>query len=232
MLSERILRSDRTNTGRTGVVAALCLALATAPLVGCGGQKPADDGGASAPVAQGATVDVTSWKTMSDALAAQTESMAAGWNENYYVTIFRAGDQIVRVVCELDADTAAKMEAVDWSRDDVSEQMEQAVGSAPLKSAEDITAELKSPEELAELAGKTGRELVDAGWTFESYDMYGGEQTGAVMSFGNFAYSLTFDVMTPEDKIEDEGSSVMDAKVVEAAFQGASDAGTSPENVK
>lgn len=220
-------------------VAALCLALAALPLAACSGQQAASDGASpapaseansSTPTSQAAELDFSNWKTLGDAFAAQTESMASSWNEQYYVTMFKVGDRYVRAVGKVDADTQAKLDGVDWSTENVTERLEQAAAGAQIASIEDITSEVLSAEDLAQLTGKTGRELVDDGWTFESYNMYGGPQTGATFAKGSFAYSLTFDVTTPEDKTEDEGASVMDAKVVEAEFQGASNAATDPNN--
>ena len=223
-----MLFENSLHAGKAKVTAtiALCLALAAAPLAACSGQQ-AKNSGEDVPAVAATTgsVDPSSWKTLGDALATQTDAMAASWSDKYYVTLFKVNDQVFRVVAELDPETSAKVEAVDWSKDDVSKQIEQAASAAPIKSVEDLTPEILTPEQLADLKGKTGRELVDEGWVFESYFMYGGEQTGATFSKGYLAYGITFDVTTPEDKSEDGGASVMDGKVVEAAFQGASNAG-------
>lgn len=207
------------------LMAALLTAVLAIPLAACG-SKPTADGAATpeGTTTQPAAVDTSSWKTLSDALATQTESMASSWDSKHYVTVFKAGDSYVRVVVELTDEEAKKVEAVDWSQGDVSKQIEKAAGTAKIVTAEDITAEILDQNTLNTLIGKTGKELVDDGWVFESYFMYGGEQTGATMSKGNFGYNVTFDVTTPESASEDGGASIMDAPVIEISFSGASNA--------
>lgn len=215
-------------TSKSALVVALVLALSVTPLVACGSKPSTESGdaGSSAPATASAAVDTSSWKTLSDALATQTESMSSSWDTKHYVTVFKAGDSYVRVVVELTDEESKKMEAVDWSQDDVSKQIEKAAGSAKIVTAEDITAEILDQNTLNTLIGKTGKELVDDGWVFESYFMYGGEQTGATMSKGNFGYNVTFDVTTPDSATEDGGASIMDAPVIEIGFSGASNAAT------
>ena len=220
-----MMRTTFTHAGMTKftVAAALCLALA-APLAACGGKQAASDNGSTPAATQTAAADPSSWKTLGEALATQTESMAASWNDTSYVTVFKSGDHIYRVVAQLDADTNKKIEAVDWSKDDVSKQIEQAAGGAAITTAQDITEEKLSDADLANLNGKTGKQLVDEGWVFESYFMYGGEQTGATYGKGNLSYAITFDVTVPESSTEDGGASLTDAQVASAEFSGASQA--------
>lgn len=215
------------------VTAALCLALSAVPLAACSGQKAdgAADGGASAPSAQ-AAIDPSSWKTLGDALSVQTESMSAGWDDNYYVTVFRAGDSVVRVVAKMTPEASEKIDAMDWTRDDIDQQLIEAAGALELVSAEDITDQVLTQEELDKFVGKTGQDLVDAGWTFANYFMYGGEETAATFENGSLAYSFTFDVTTPEDATEDEGASVMGATITQAEFQGPADSATDPTTVE
>ena len=227
MLFERTMSASST---RAAAVAALCLALSSAPLVACSGQSGVSETDASTTASQTAAIDVSSWKTLGDAFAAQTDSLSSGWNDHYYVSVFKAGDSVVRVVGKLDPDSYAKIGAVDWSKDDADKQLVEAVNTVPIASAEDLTSELVSQEELDKLAGKKGKDLVDDGWTFQSYYMTGGDQTGAYFCKGDLAYMITFDVSVSEDA-DDEGASVMDAPIAEAEFGGASDAATDPDQV-
>ena len=213
------------------VAAVLCLALAVVPLVACSGQQGADSASSSAAASQAASgqaagIDTSSWKTLGDALAVQTDSMASGWDSEYYVTVFKAGVSIVRVVAKLDPATSAKVDAVDWSKNNVGEQVEAAAGAAPIESAEDLTGELVSQEELDKLVGKTGQELYDEGWKFDNYYMFTPDQTGATFAKGYLSYAFTFDTAVPEDNTDMNGDLLKDAKLVEAEFEGASSAAT------
>lgn len=215
------------------VTAALCLALSAVPLAACSGQKADDaaDGGASAPSAQ-AAIDSSSWKTLGDALSAQTESMSSGWDNNYYVSVFKAGDSLIHVVAKMDPEAAARMDEVDWTSPDADEQIKEAIGMIELISAEDITDQVIGQDELDKLVGKTGQDLVDEGWTFANYFMYGGDETAATFENGSLAYSFTFDVTTPEEATEDGGASVMGATITQVEFQGAAESATDPTLVE
>lgn len=203
---------------------AFCFALSAMLLTACSGQQAASSSAASDQVA---AVDPSSWKTLGDALAAQTESMGSAWSGDKYFAVLKAGDSIVRVEAEMDSKGAAAMEGIDWSADDVDGQIMDAIGHLPLGSVEDLTAELLSQDELDQLAGKTGKELVDDGFVFERYVMTGGDETGASFAKGNFSYMVTFGVSVPEDA-DDDGAAVMDAPVTQASFLGVSDAALDP----
>ncbi len=228
MLFEKTMSAARA---RATVAAALCLALSFALLVACSGQSGVGETNASTTASQTVAIDVSSWKTLGDALAAQTDPLSSGWDEHHYVSVFRAGDAIVRVVGELDSDSYAKIGAVDWSKEDADAQLVEAASAVPLVSAEDLTSELVSQDELDKLVGKKGRDLVDGGWTFQSYYMTGGDQTGAYFCKGDLAYMITLDA-TVSDDADDEGAAVMDVPVVAAEFGGAADAAADPAQVR
>ncbi|MBR3159858.1 MAG: hypothetical protein IKG18_18820 [Atopobiaceae bacterium] len=221
---------EKTVSPRTTAAVALCLVLTSAPLVACSGQSSASEGEAPTATSQAAAVDISSWKTLGDAFAVRTDSLSSGWDEHYYVSVFKADDSIVRVVGKLDADSYAKIEAVDWSKEDAEKQLAEATDAVPLVIADDLTSELVSQDELDKYVGKKGEDLIDDGWTFQSYYMTGGDQTGTYFAKGDLVYMITFDISVSDD-VDDEGASVMDATVAEAEFGGASDAATDPSQV-
>ena len=98
----------------------------------------------------------------------------------------------------------------------------------PLVTAEDITSQLLSDDEMKALVGKTTRELIESGMVFEGYSMYGGEQTGAYIAKGFFQYVATFNVSISDEDTEDEGASIMDAEVVEFELASFSDTALDP----
>ena len=76
--------------------------------------------------------------------------------------------------------------------------------------------------------GKSGQDLVNDGFAFESYWMYGGDETGAVMAKGLLAYNVTFDVSIPDEKADDGGASIMGATIKDVVYAGASNEATDP----
>lgn len=213
------------------VATMLALALATAPLAACGGQTT--QGGEAEPTAteqtQAVAVDVSSWKTLGDALACSTgENNTAGWDETHYVAVFDAGDTVVRVVAKMDAETSDKLDALDITKDDYDEKFLELMGGLPLESAEDLASQKLTQDELDAYVGKTGQDLVDDGFAFEAYWMYGGDETAARFAKGYLAYDATFDVTVSDDQTEDDGAAIMDKTIVSMEYAGASQDATDP----
>lgn len=218
-------------------MAAMALAMALAmPLAACGGGQ-AQGGGAQNATAgqasQAATVDVSSWKTFGDALAAKTDEYnLASWDENYYVTVFNAGNSIVRVVVKMTPEVYEKISELDGSAEDYDAQFAKVTGGLELASAEDITSEKLSQSDLDACIGKKGQDLLDDGFVFESYYMYGGDETGATMAKGHLAYNVTFDTKVTEKQTEDEGKAIKNAKVTAVEYAGGSDAAVDVSKIK
>ena len=215
---------------------ALTMALATVPLTACGGAGSSDAGadGADSAASQTAKVDTSSWKTMGDALATVTsDEISYSYNEKYFVCVFEADGARIRTVAEADPAIEGKFADLDFGMEDYAKKFTEIVADLKLVSAEDITAEQMGPEELDTFVGKTGQELVDAGFVFESYSFYGGEETGVTMGKGNFSYEVTFDTKVSEDQTEDEGAAIMGAKsTIVEGFGNLSNAALDPYLVK
>lgn len=212
----------------------LALALMAAPLSACG-CSAAQNGGAdsaAAQKAQTAGIDVSSWKTLGDALAHDSgTNSSAGWNGERYVTVFSAGDSVVRVVAKLDPQSYEKLEALDMTQADYEQKFMEVMGGLELESAEDLTEQKLSKEELDAYVGKTAQDLANDGFTFESYWMYGGNETGVTMAKGPLAYNVTFNVTISDSQTEDNGASVMGSTVVAMEYAGASMNATDPSMV-
>lgn len=226
----------RTTTTITSM--AIALSLTVMPLAACS-SKAADDGAASTPAeeAQAAAVtptaeDIASWKTLGEALAFHSDdSNNWGSDENYFVTVFNAGDAVIRAVAKMTPEIYNKTCELDIMAEDYDKQLLATIGDCELVSAEDITEEKLSQGELDSFVGKTGQDLVDAGFVFESYFMYGGEQTGATFAKDNFSYNVIFDVTVEEDKTEDGGASVMGATTSSLEYCSTANAAIDPTAV-
>lgn len=216
------------NRPKNLTAAMLALALTALPLAGCGGQTSeteADD--ASAGQEQLAPMDVSSWTTLGDAVAYQAEegSNTAAWDENHYVTMFDTTDGgVVRVVAKMDPETYDAFGELSILDDDYNEKFLEVMGGLELEIAEDLSDGVLAQDQLDAYVGKTGQDLVDEGFVFESYWMYGGEETGATMSQGYYAYNVTFDVSITDDQYEDEGAAIMGATIKAMEYAGASNA--------
>ena len=218
--------------------ATACLLLAAAMLVACGGQQASSgasesvtDASAAASASQAGALDTSAWATLGDVFELGDLPHSAGWDDSHYVIVVEDEGSYYRIVAKLDDETNKKMEAVDWSKDDVDAQNREALTDAVIESAEDITADAIAQDELDAFVGKTGADLEDAGFTFQDYFMYGGDQTGADYAKGYFAYMVTFDATVDENSTDDEGAALKDATIAEITLQGASNDATDPSLV-
>lgn len=215
------------NTTKTLVATALALALMAVPLAACSGQS--ESGGDSATdAAQGAPVDVSSLKTLGDVLSIEGEQSSASWTEEQYVCVVDNGQTIIRATADLTPELYERMGELDFGDDSYDEQLIDLIGGAPLTSVEDLTAAKIPQEELDALVGKTGQDLLDAGFTFASYYFYGGEETGAYMDNGMLTYDVTFDASITEADTEDGGAALTGATVTAISYAGIADSATIP----
>ena len=196
---------------------ALAMSLCAFPLAACSGSS---DSGSSQSQDQSSSAEATivnpDWKTLGDALAGQTGLLASGNNDSSYVIVFTADDGTYRAVAKMQPDTAKKLEGLDIFNPEDAQKIIDAVSGLELISAEEISGDLLSQEEVDSYVGKTGQDLIDDGLTFDRYFMSGGDQTGASFSRGYYNYEFTFDAKVAEDAPEDGGAAIMSAKIVEA----------------
>ena len=212
------------------LVLAIGAALSMCMLSACSQPASAPESSSASEAEAVATIDTSSWKTLGDALAAQTESVATGYDENYFISVFKAGDSLVRVVAKSDEATAEKAGGLDFLAEDYDKQLAEVVGGLELVSAEDLTPGIPAQEELEGFVGKKGSDLEAAGYEFESYFMTGGDQTGAYYEKGYYALNVTFDVKVAEDagQKDEDGKDLKDAVISEVTFAGPSEAATDP----
>ena len=232
-----IRNAGKAKEGRIALAIALALALGILPLAACSNSsQPAASDSASSAAEQAAetpaAIDTSSWKTLGDALAIATSSPNAGWDEEYYVCDFEAGESVIYAVAKMQPGVSEKLMELDFSDKDYDKKLVEAIGGMELVSAEDITGHRMDQATLDGFVGKTGQELFDDGFAFSSYYFYGGEETGATLNRDYFAYTVTFDTSITEKDTEDEGASLKDAKVTAIECEGTAASLLDPETVK
>ena len=208
---------------------ALVLALALVPLAACGGQGT-DNGDATGTGEAAESIDVSSWKTMADAYAVADEVIASGSLDKICVTVFKAGDNYIRVVSDYDSSLDEKSMELSFMDEDYMEKASAIFGNLAIQSAEDITSDLLDVNALIVYVGKTGQELMADGFVYRYCDGYGGEETYACFDKGYFGYNVTFDVHVDDDP-GDDVTAISNAKITDIQFMGVSDAAIDPENL-
>ena len=221
-------RTHATRPAGTPVTAALAFVLAAAPLAACTTGTAADDGASFETAAEVTGTDDAAWQTLGEALGDVTTSYGSGWNDEYYVVAIERAGSVYRVVARMEPGIAQAIDDLDWSDPGASARIDEIASTLPVVSVQDLTAERAGQAELEALVGRTGSELLDSGFTFTEYYMYGGELTGTYFDKGPFRYEFTFDVSVPESDTQDGGASVLDATVTEAGFFGVADSVIDP----
>jgi hypothetical protein len=209
------------------------MVLALGLLSACGGQQASSGSGSAADTPAASTVDASSWKTLGDALAAKTDDVSSGWDDKYYIVAFKSGDSLFRVVAKSEEGIQDKTSELDFLADDYNDKLLEVIGGLEIVSVEDLTAEVPTQEQLDAMVGKTGQELIDDGWAFQSYFMTGGDETGATFTKGMIACNVTFGakVSTEAADSDEIGDLLKDAKVILAESAGVSEDATDPTKV-
>lgn len=203
----------------TVLAATLAVSIGVLPLAACG-SAPTQEEAKPQETTQTEALDTKSWKTLGDALASRTDRLSYGHDDKYFVCVFSAGDTQVRAIAKSDPSIDPAIGELDFEDPDYDKKLDEILKDLELISAEDISGTMLEQSELDSYVGKTGQDLLDAGFVFGSYFMYGGEQTGASMDNGYYTYEFTFDVSVPEDKTEDEGEALKGATITEVQSNG------------
>lgn len=152
-------------------------------LAGCGGSG-SDDSGSGEPVS------VDSLKTIGDIIATESDDIQSAVYDDFVLYAFKLGDKYYRARAAISPDQAKAYFDIDYSDDDYEEQQNKILAPLAIEEIEDLSDQILSQEELDALAGKTGQELQDAGWTFSGHDL---EEMVFWMNYGPFVYNVYFD---------------------------------------
>ena len=106
---------------------------------------------------------------------------------------------------------------IDYAADDAAEQEAAILSDLVITDRQKLDDQILSQEDLDALVGKTGQELLDAGWTpGYGYDLEAGEFW---LFYGPFCYTIGFDGEFEEsDDIIDDEDYFKDRTVTSATF--------------
>ena len=98
-----------------------------------------------------------------------------------YIYVFTVGGNAYRVTADLSSDLEEKIFALEFD-DDYDKNEAALVQDLPISTAEDLSEQILSQEELDALVGKTGQELMDEGWVPDG--TYNLDEMGFWMNWG------------------------------------------------
>ena len=159
-----------------------------------------------------------------------TPSYGASMSDALYVAAFEKDGACYRVEGAIPPEMAVQLNAIDFFDEERDDKQQVLLSPLPVTRVGDLSACRLSQAELDALVGKTGQEIMDDGWTFQSYFMTGGDETAATYAKDYYAVNLTFDANISSDKADKDvnGDEMKAAKVSAAENAGVSDAAVDP----
>ena len=139
--------------------------------------------------------------TMADALETPTEYYMSGWDDSHYVYVFESNGVPWRVVSDFSAELCEQIEAVDFFDEEHDEKIAAIIGPLPLVIVEDLSRYYPDQKELDSWIGKTGQEMLDAGFEPWGYDV-NGETAEFTLVFALFEYTVAVKEHVSDDDPE------------------------------
>ena len=187
------------------VVLAFFIAFVT---IGC---SKSSDGASSAGSGDG------SYKTMADAFAVETRERGLTFGEDFCIYVFYDQEKPMRVVCKMtkelyDQAAAAMME------DEPGEIDKQAEILGPLEviRTDDLSKDQVTQEELNQLVGKTGQDLLDDG--YKPVDHNFDEETAFYLEKGYHRYRFVFNETVKDHEDFDHEKEIAGLTVKKASY--------------
>jgi hypothetical protein len=194
----------------------LVLVIAAFALASCGGSEGGTDSSGSA--------DIDSLKTLGDVIALEKEDTQTSVGSGKAVYAFKYGDKYYRVIADISGDVEQAYMDVDIVKEGYEDKQNEILAPIEITSIEDLNEQILSQDDLDALAGKTGQELVDDGWTYQGSYML--DSMEVYMCYGPFQYIVVFDgsVEGGDQDDFDIQAATKDLKVKSAEFSSLGDA--------
>ena len=194
----------------------LVLMMAVIGLAACG----SSDGGGSD---SGAPASIDSVKTIGDVIALESDETQSAVYDNKVVYAFKLGDTYYRARATLSDEEQQAYFDIEFDDPDYEEKQNAIVSPLAIDEIENLSEQIPGQDELDAYVGKTGQELMDAGWNFTGHNL---EDMEFWMDYGPFEYTVVFDGEVAEADYEnfmdEEGTKDMTVKSV--VYNGLGDA--------
>ncbi len=161
---------------------------------------------------------------MADVFAYDSDNYASGGD--YYIYVFEKDGIIYRATAKFPPDVSEKVAAIDIFDEQYDAKVREAVAPLEIEKLDNLTEMIPPQEELDALVGKTGQDLLDAGWTIWSYQL-------DIMEFGlhhgPFAFTVVFDGELEMTDDFDEYAAIAPLTIKSVTYDGIGD-GTETES--
>ncbi len=176
-----------------------------------------NDSEAAGSAADEAPVDLDSVKTIGELTG--LPDVGSACYEDTYVYAFEQDGTIYRAIADCPKVISDKIFALDHDDPDYAAKLKFLIGPLTITRIDSLTEQIPSQEELAQLAGKTGKDLFNEGWTCGGWDL---ETKEFYMSHGPFEFTVIFDGEFPESE-DFEEEDIAPLTVRSVTFQSISD---------
>lgn len=141
------------------------------------------------------------YKTVGECLDVTTDDHFTYYDDVIFVYAFDDQGTPARITADMTPELLEQIEALDFQAEDYDDQYKKLVGQLAIKTYEDLSQYVIKQEELDKNVGKTGQELIDAGFEVVGFGWGGGDECEFDLEKDMFQYHVVTDV--PEG-IEDE----------------------------
>ncbi len=166
----------------------LVILMAVALLAGCGREK--ENGNSAESVNP-----IDSIKTLGDVIALEGENKQSATYDGMQIYVFELGETYYRVRAELPEDVYQAVWDTDIGDEDQIEKLNELLAPIEITKIENLNDQILTQDERKALVGKTGQELMDAGWYSSGYNL---ETMKFWMNKGPFMYTVVFDEKVKE----------------------------------
>ena len=147
----------------------------------------------------GKPVDLDKVKVLGDLLG--LPDLGYGFSGETYVYAFEQDDNTYRAICDIPEEVSQALFDLDFDDPDYSKKQNELISPLPVRAIENLTEGIPSQEEVEQYIGKTGQELIDAGWSVYFYNL---ENLEFGMNGGVYSYAITFTGEVPDAENFDE----------------------------
>lgn len=185
------------------LVSVLLVALLAISLAACSNQGGNSSQGSSQGSESSEGFDLSTLKTLGDLYQIDPEHCDYGMSETRIAMVLHTEDLAIRGRADVSAQQNEAIDAIDFFAEDRDDQMLEIFKDIPFTSVEDLSKGIPSEEEINAFVGKTGQDLLDAGFGGGSGYMMGGGEYEFYLSQGDYEYVVIFNDVT---EVPDEQS--------------------------
>ncbi len=163
--------------------------------------------------------DPANIKTVADAFAVEAGTTEWSQSENTFVYAIDKDGECYRFFVELPKETAEAVDQLSIMDEDHDEKLYKLISALPIARTEHLNETAMSQDELGKLIGKTGGDLLDAGWIVWISDLNTMEYN---FHYGPHSYNVAFDGKVDNFDVDPE-EAIRTMKIKSVTFAGLGD---------